>query len=39
MHLEGHEVVQGTVNVHYDPHVAHLQGYADRKVQADHEAH
>jgi hypothetical protein len=39
MHLEVHEVDQGAVNVHHDPHVPHVQGQSRREVQEDHEAH
>jgi hypothetical protein len=39
MHLEVHEVVQGAVHVHHDPHVPHVQGQSHGEVQEDHETH
>jgi hypothetical protein len=37
--LEVHDVDQGAVHVHHDPHVPHVQGQAHGKVQEVHEAH
>jgi hypothetical protein len=34
-----HEVVQGAVHVHHDPHVPHSQGQSHGEVQEGHEAH
>jgi hypothetical protein len=39
MHLKVHEVVQGAVDVHPDPHVPHVQGQAHTEVEECHEAH
>jgi hypothetical protein len=39
MHLEVHEINQGAVHVHNDPHVPHLQEQAHEEVQEGHEAH
>jgi hypothetical protein len=39
MHLEVHEVDQGTVHAHHEPHVLHVQGQAHGEVQEGHEAH
>jgi hypothetical protein len=39
MHLEVHEVDQGAVHVHDDPHVPHVQGQAHGEAQEGHEAH
>jgi hypothetical protein len=39
MQLEVHEVVQGAVHVHYDPHVPQVQGQAHVEVQEGHEAY
>jgi hypothetical protein len=39
MHLEVHEVDQGAVHVHHDPHVPNVQGQAHGKVQEVHEAY
>jgi hypothetical protein len=33
MHLEVHEVDQGAVYVHHDPHVPHVQGQSNGEVQ------
>jgi hypothetical protein len=33
MHLELHEVAQGAVYVHHDPHQHHVQGQAHGKVK------
>jgi hypothetical protein len=37
MHFEVHEIVQGEVHVHHDPHVPHVQGHGE--VQEGHETH
>jgi hypothetical protein len=39
MHFEVHEVVQGAVNVHHDPHVPHVKEQAHGEVQEVHVAH
>jgi hypothetical protein len=39
MHFFVHEVDQGAVYLHHDPHVPHVQGQAHREVQEGHEAH
>jgi hypothetical protein len=39
MHLEVHEIYQGAVYVHHDPHVLHVQGQAHGESQESHEAH
>jgi hypothetical protein len=39
IHLEVHEVDQGAVHVHHDPHVPHVQGKAHVEVQEGHEAY
>jgi hypothetical protein len=39
MHLEVYEVVQGSVHVHHDPHVPHVQGQSHGKVLEGHETH
>jgi hypothetical protein len=39
MHLEMHEIVQGAVHVHHDPHMPHVQGQAHGKAQEGHQAH
>jgi hypothetical protein len=39
MHLEVHEVVQGAVHVHHDPHVPRVQGQSHGEVQEGHETH
>jgi hypothetical protein len=39
MHSEVHEVGQGAVHVHHDPHVPHVQGQAHKAVQESHMTH
>jgi hypothetical protein len=39
IHLEVHEVDQGAVHVHHDPHVPHVQGQSHGEVQEGHEVH
>jgi hypothetical protein len=36
-HLEVHEVDQGAVHVHHDPHVPHVQGQEHGEVQESHK--
>jgi hypothetical protein len=39
MHLEVHEVYQGVVYLHHDPHALHVQGQAHGEVEEGHKAH
>jgi hypothetical protein len=39
MQLEVHELVQGAVHVHHDPHVPHVLGQAHGEVQEGHKPH
>jgi hypothetical protein len=39
MRLKVHEVDEGAVHAHYDPHVPHVQGQVHGEVQEGHKAH
>jgi hypothetical protein len=39
MHFKVHEVVQGAVHVHHDPHVPHGKEQSHGEVQKVHVAH
>jgi hypothetical protein len=39
MHIDSNEVVPGTVHVHHDHHVPHVQGHLHIEVQEGHEVH